>query len=228
PRIAPRDRVQMFESYEEYLDSQVTPLDVFLLQDRELARKMVELGYRGTGDIMTRRDFLAQLEPRERRSRAEGVGRREAEAGESGSLSGEIARREEANLAGKINLLTWGGTGQVRRTIGEAHDRLNADGGLGPGKTVVPRWSDLSYLCWDTGEMKVNASGNFAFAWRPPEARLRLRNRHDGALLSLDPREKEGERVERHEMPAGGVPGYEQVVFFDYHVRPQVKKTTIT
>lgn len=33
-------------SYEDYLDSQITKTDLFYLEDVELARQLVELGYR--------------------------------------------------------------------------------------------------------------------------------------------------------------------------------------
>jgi hypothetical protein len=39
--------VNEFSSYEEYLDSQITPKDLFYLESEELARQLVELGYRG-------------------------------------------------------------------------------------------------------------------------------------------------------------------------------------
>ena len=41
-------------SYEEYLDSQITKVDLFYLEDEELARDLIELGYRGSGEILKR------------------------------------------------------------------------------------------------------------------------------------------------------------------------------
>eukprot|EP00003_Mantamonas_plastica_P033349 TRINITY_DN949_c0_g1_i2.p2 TRINITY_DN949_c0_g1~~TRINITY_DN949_c0_g1_i2.p2 ORF type:complete len:132 (+),score=52.22 TRINITY_DN949_c0_g1_i2:34-429(+) len=46
-----------FDTYEDYLDSQVTPLDLFYLDDENLARHLVELGYRGNGEKLSREDF---------------------------------------------------------------------------------------------------------------------------------------------------------------------------
>lgn len=46
-----------FETYEDYLDSQVTETDLFYTEDVELARQLVELGYRGSGDTLKREDF---------------------------------------------------------------------------------------------------------------------------------------------------------------------------
>lgn len=36
-----RDKVVAFTSYEDYLDSQVSELDIFYLQDEELARQLI-------------------------------------------------------------------------------------------------------------------------------------------------------------------------------------------
>uniref|UniRef100_A0A5K3FJH9 Cilia- and flagella-associated protein 299 n=2 Tax=Mesocestoides corti TaxID=53468 RepID=A0A5K3FJH9_MESCO len=52
------DRIaEEFEKYEDFLDSQITDTDMFYLEDETLARELVELGYRGTGEIITREDF---------------------------------------------------------------------------------------------------------------------------------------------------------------------------
>ncbi len=48
------DVVERFESYEDYLDSQLTANDMGYLEDEEMARQLVELGYRGLGDNMKR------------------------------------------------------------------------------------------------------------------------------------------------------------------------------
>jgi hypothetical protein len=56
------EAVADFLSYEEYLDSQILPLDEYFLEDKELARELVQLGYRGgsQADTISREEF-AQL-----------------------------------------------------------------------------------------------------------------------------------------------------------------------
>ncbi|KAF5395939.1 Cilia and flagella-associated protein [Paragonimus heterotremus] len=49
--------VTQFNTYEDFLDSQITATDLFYLEDEELARQLVELGYRGSGEIVKRDDF---------------------------------------------------------------------------------------------------------------------------------------------------------------------------
>ncbi|KAJ1552833.1 hypothetical protein HK096_010255 [Nowakowskiella sp. JEL0078] len=51
------DNMTEFTTFEDYLDSQITPLDLYYLEDKELARQLVELGYRGTGEPLKREEF---------------------------------------------------------------------------------------------------------------------------------------------------------------------------
>lgn len=48
------DIVEKFETYEDYLDSQLTSTDMAYLGDEEMARQLVELGYRGLGDKISK------------------------------------------------------------------------------------------------------------------------------------------------------------------------------
>ena len=48
------DLVEQFDTYEDYLDSQLTETDMNYLEDEEMARQLVELGYRGLGDTIRR------------------------------------------------------------------------------------------------------------------------------------------------------------------------------
>lgn len=69
--------VNEFKTYEDYLDSQITPLDLYYLEDEDLARQvrwspnqfccyltycaqLVELGYRGSGETLKREEFEAK------------------------------------------------------------------------------------------------------------------------------------------------------------------------
>eukprot|EP00981_Chlorochromonas_danica_P002999 scaffold601_cov170-Ochromonas_danica.AAC.60 len=54
------DIAEKFETYEDYLDSQLTGHDMNYLEDEEMARQLVELGYRGLGDTIRREDFEAR------------------------------------------------------------------------------------------------------------------------------------------------------------------------
>ena len=52
--------VSEFATYEEFLDSQISQRDLFYLEDEELARQLVELGYRGSGEVLKREEFEAK------------------------------------------------------------------------------------------------------------------------------------------------------------------------
>ncbi|XP_007948575.1 cilia- and flagella-associated protein 299, partial [Orycteropus afer afer] len=52
--------VTQYNTYEDFLDSQITTVDLYYLEDESLARQLVELGYRGTGEVVKREDFEAR------------------------------------------------------------------------------------------------------------------------------------------------------------------------
>jgi hypothetical protein len=54
------DIVEKYDTYEDYLGSQLTATDLEYLDDEEVARQLVELGYRGLGDTIRREDFEAR------------------------------------------------------------------------------------------------------------------------------------------------------------------------
>merc|ERR1712063_37164 len=56
----PTNIVSEFATYEDFLDSQITQQDLFYLEDEELARQLVELGYRGSGEVLKREEFEAR------------------------------------------------------------------------------------------------------------------------------------------------------------------------
>ena len=54
------DAMETYTTYEDYLDSQITDTDMFYLESEDLARQLVELGYRGSGDTLKREEFEAR------------------------------------------------------------------------------------------------------------------------------------------------------------------------
>ncbi|KAK2541734.1 hypothetical protein Q9233_000640 [Columba guinea] len=49
-----------FRTYEEYLESQLTALDMYYLESEEVGRQLVELGFRGSGNVLQREEFEAR------------------------------------------------------------------------------------------------------------------------------------------------------------------------
>ena len=100
--------VTEFATYEEYLDSQITDNDLYYLEDKELARQLVELGYRGSGETLKREEFIT------RKKAAENFRLSKRMATKVLSSQGKnlvaypflsaLAEREEANRNGKLNV----------------------------------------------------------------------------------------------------------------------------
>lgn len=96
-----------FETYEDYLDSQVTPTDAYFLGDADLARRLVELGIRGSGEAVRREEFAARkaAAAAARRARLDRRPKKLACAGADLSRSPllrALAAREEAVRNGRL------------------------------------------------------------------------------------------------------------------------------
>ncbi|CAF4668678.1 unnamed protein product [Rotaria socialis] len=104
------DVVMKYATYEEFLDSQVTRLDLSYLEDEELARQLVELGYRGSGEVIKREEFYSRKAAAEqlllsRRIQAPKLASANKEITEP--LLRELADTEEANRTGKMTTIIF-------------------------------------------------------------------------------------------------------------------------
>ncbi|KAK1792398.1 hypothetical protein P4O66_012348 [Electrophorus voltai] len=96
-----------FHTYEDFLDSQITSLDLYYLEDEELARQLVELGYRGSGSVLKREEFEARKAAAEAfRLSMRNQQRTLASAGKElkDNFLRALAEREEANRSGKMTM----------------------------------------------------------------------------------------------------------------------------
>merc|ERR1712189_12846 len=59
------DNTAEYATYEDFLDSQISAYDLYYLEDEELARQLVELGYRGSGGVLKREEFEARKQAAE-------------------------------------------------------------------------------------------------------------------------------------------------------------------
>jgi hypothetical protein len=101
--------VTEYATYEDYLDSQITDADLYYLEDKELARQLVELGYRGSGETLKREEFIT------RKKAAENFRLSKRLATQVLSSQGKnltaypflsaLAEREEANRNGKLTVI---------------------------------------------------------------------------------------------------------------------------
>ena len=51
------DQLEKYDTYEKYLDDQMDEKDLFYLEDNELARQLIEVGFHGKGEVLTRQQF---------------------------------------------------------------------------------------------------------------------------------------------------------------------------
>uniref|UniRef100_A0A1A7W6Y8 Cilia- and flagella-associated protein 299 n=1 Tax=Iconisemion striatum TaxID=60296 RepID=A0A1A7W6Y8_9TELE len=218
-----------FKVYEDYLDSKVTAVDLFYLQSRELARKLVEHGHKGT--VLSREEF------EERKGAAEA-----AEAEQSNTFYSRsrpvtlasagkelkdnflkaLAAREEANRSGKSTALIfirdYNSLGQeVSGYIDYAHRLKTQDFEpfFSRKKRLMPGRSDLCYCNWTTQVSTSNSSTNFQVIYDDPNGIL-FQHKKDRQVLNVDPLSAPGEDSTRTFLQSDL---YVHVVIWDHSIR---------
>mmetsp|Transcript_16284 Transcript_16284/g.51173 ORF Transcript_16284/g.51173 Transcript_16284/m.51173 type:complete len:224 (-) Transcript_16284:186-857(-) len=192
-----------FETYEDYLDQQITATDLYYLEDIELARQLVELGYRGNGEILKREEFEARKAAAEeaRKEKLKNKPKKLASAGKN--LDGcpllqALAQREEAVRNGKLTTIVFirdkNSKGQeVSGYIDFAH-RLkteNLEPVFDKKRRLMPKPSDLSFYNWETQTSTSNPTANFQVI-ADNEAGLLFKNKRDRKIINVDPRSRPG------------------------------------
>ncbi|KXS20274.1 hypothetical protein M427DRAFT_94779 [Gonapodya prolifera JEL478] len=219
-----------FATYEDYLDSQIQPIDLFYLEDKELARQLVELGYRGSGEPLKREEF----ESRKKAAESFRLSKRnptKALAHQGKDLTGfpflqALADREEANRSGKLTSIIFLRTRNAKKQeisgyIDYAH-RLkceNFEPYFSRSKLLLPRPSDLSFYNWETQTCTSNNSPNFQ-VMADNENGLLFKNKRDRKIINVDPKEvNPGDNTTRLEVPTTQ---HIQVVIYDHLTRRKV------
>ena len=188
-----------FSSYEAYLDSQMTQQDLFYLEDQDLARQLVELGYRGSGETVRREEFEARRRQVEsaRRLQARSFHKTISSSGydlSHSKLLQALAEREHAVRSGKITCIIFirdrNRRGQeISGYIDYAH-RLKTESFepyFSGEKKLLPRPSDLSFYNWETQTCSSNATPNFQVI-ADNETGLIFKNKRDRKTVNVDPR----------------------------------------
>jgi len=216
-----------FDSYEDYLDSQITETDLYYLEDEELARQLVELGYRGSGETLKRNEFEERKRVIEeaRLSKLRAAPKALASAGKD--LGGfpflaSLAEREEMVRNGKLTTIIFirdvNQNGQeVSGYIDYAH-RLKLESFepyFDRKKKLMPKPSDLSFYNWETQTSTSNATPNFQVI-ADNEAGLLFKNKRDRKVINVDPKARPGDNSRRIELHTHE---YIQVVMYDHVTR---------
>ncbi|XP_033016709.1 cilia- and flagella-associated protein 299 isoform X1 [Lacerta agilis] len=214
-----------FNTYEDYLDSQITTQDLYYLENEEMARQLVELGFRGSGEVLKREDFIARKLAAEA-SRLSERQQQKALACAGKELKDDflkaLAEREEANRNGKMSSIIFirdqNFRGQeVSAYIDYAH-RLKVDEFevyFSGKKKLFPRRSDLSFYNWDRNICCLNSSPNYQVIAENVCGVL-FKNKSDRKVINVDPKAYPGDNTTRTPIETDL---YLQVVIYDHVLR---------
>ncbi|XP_029367315.1 cilia- and flagella-associated protein 299 isoform X1 [Echeneis naucrates] len=214
--------ITQFKAYEDYLDSKVTPVDLFYLKSRELARQLVELGHKGT--VLSREEFEEKKAAVQAAEAARSNSLTLASAGKElkDNFLKALAEREEANRSGKMTSVIFirdhNTLGQeVSGYIDYAHRLKTQDFEpyFSGKKRLMPGRSDLCYYNWKTQVSTSNSSPNFQVIYDDPNGLL-FKNKRDKKLLNVDPSAGPGEDSKRTFLQSDL---YVHVVIYDQNVR---------
>ena len=218
-----------FNTYEDYLDSQMTPEDLFYLEDQELARQLIEVGYHGKGEILARDQFAqrkaAYQEAKKNRQAAQVKALSHVGCPIEGSpFLHALAKREENLRNGRTTTILFVRQAEPGRSEKSAYidlaDRMKNDGDFRQifmgKKKLQPKKSDLSYYDWDVQSGVMNDSPNFRVQADGKEGLL-FRNKRDRKMINVNPEAPDpGDFTTREVVECSD---YTQVVFFDHQTR---------
>ncbi|PVD38424.1 hypothetical protein C0Q70_01039 [Pomacea canaliculata] len=218
--------VAEFNTYEEFLDSQITSFDLYYLEDQELARQLVELGYRGSGEVLKREEFEARKAAAEA-SRLSKRSQQKTLASTGKELKDPflraLATREEANRSGKMTTIIFirdkNARGQEISGYIDYAYRLKTED-FEPyfvgRKRLLPRASDLSFYNWETQTSTSNPTPNYQVIAENASGLL-FKNKRDRKIINVDPKAlTPGDNSTRTVVET---PKYIQVVIYDHITR---------
>ncbi|KAM8940328.1 cilia- and flagella-associated protein 299 isoform 1-T1 [Pelodytes ibericus] len=222
--------ITQFNTYEDFLDSQITSLDLYYLEDEELARQLVELGYRGSGEVLKREEFEA------RKAAAEAARLSQQTQQKILSNAGKelkdnflkaLALREEANRNGKMTSIIFirdkNTHGQELSGYIDFSQRLKTEdfeNYFNGKKKLLPRPTDLRYLLsifynWETNVSTSNTSPNYQVIAENSSGLL-FKNKRDRKILNVDPKASPGDNSTRTPIQTNL---YIQAVIYDHITR---------
>ncbi|XP_040336136.1 cilia- and flagella-associated protein 299 isoform X2 [Herpailurus yagouaroundi] len=212
--------VTQFNTYEDFLDSQITSVDLYYLEDEGLARQLVELGYRGTREVVKREDFEARKAAIEIARLAERTQKKTlASAGKDlqDNFLKALAVREEDNHNGKtvIFIRDKNSHGQeVSGYIDYAH-RLKIEDFevyFSGKRRLLPKPTDMSFYNWDSHVAVWNSTPNYQVIADNLEGLL-FKYKRDRKILNVDPKVPPGDNSTRIPIQTDL---YIQAVIFDH------------
>ncbi|XP_057672118.1 cilia- and flagella-associated protein 299-like [Diorhabda carinulata] len=220
-------RLLQFECYEDYLDSLTTNQDECYLQSIAVSRTIAELGYRSSGETLSKKQFerrlaavLAYLFPPYKPYELSSdvlVG--------GDPLQMDLAHRERPNRVGILSTIiflkymTKSGF-EVSGYIDYAEKLVKEDWKpfFQGKKRVVPKPIDLGYYHWKSGKVVCNDSLNYKVK-QDPQKGLIFQNRFDRKTINPAPGVDPGDNTMRKRVYTDL---YELVIIFDHLVRQRI------
>lgn len=225
--------VTEYNTYEDFLSSQITSLDLLYLEDEELARQLVELGYRGSGEVLKREEFEARKAAAEA-SRLSKRSQQKTLAHSGKELKNPflkaLAQKEEANRSGKMTTIIFirdkNARGQeISGYIDYAHRMKTEDFEpyFAGRKRLLPRPSDLSFYNWETQTSTSNPTPNYQVIAENASGLL-FKNKRDRKIINVDPKipspgDNSTRMVITFDEDCQEGPRYIQVVIYDHITR---------
>ncbi|XP_017757719.1 PREDICTED: uncharacterized protein C4orf22 homolog [Eufriesea mexicana] len=188
-------RLLQFETYEDYLDSLITFVDLGYLGNLINARRLAELGYRCTGKTLDKDTFYRRLnavknllfpiyKPYELISEL---------ITPRGNVMQELALRERLNRLKIISTIIFvRNLTKLQFEISgyiDFSERLEKENWLPyfqGRKKIWPYSSDLAYYDWKTGKTCLNETSNYQPVIDPVLG-LRFKHCHDRHHINVDP-----------------------------------------
>lgn len=220
------DIVEKYDTYEDYLGSQLTATDLEYLDDEEVARQLVELGYRGLGDTIRREDFEARKQMfLEKTSQKHTIPKQLASVDRDFTeypFLQALASREELLRTGKLTTILFlrdkNNKGQeVSGYIDLAHRMRNED--FVPifdrRRRLLPKPTDLSYYNWETQLSTSNSTPHYQVIADSAQGLL-FKNKRDRKIINVNPECPPGDNTTRTEIETNE---YTQIVLYDHSTR---------
>lgn len=188
-------RLLAFKDYENYLDSLITFVDLGYLENLNVAREIAELGYRCTGETLSREAFYKRLKavrdlffplykPYELTSEL---------ITPANTVMQELALRERSNRLKLISTIIFiRNLTRLQFEISgyiDYSERLEKENWVPyfeGKKKIWPRASDLAYYHWRTGKTCINETSNYQPIIDPKHGLL-FKNCHDRHLINVNP-----------------------------------------
>ncbi|XP_073695743.1 cilia- and flagella-associated protein 299 [Garra rufa] len=215
--------VEKFRTYEDFLDSQIKPVDLFYLEDQELARQLVELGHKGSS--LEREEFetrkaaaeASRLASRSQQKKLASTGKELKD-----NFLRALAEREEANRSGEMTSIIFirdrNSHGQEISGYIDYSHRLKSEDFepyFSGKKRLMPKTTDLSFYNWGTQVAKHNASSNYEVITENPSGLLFM-CKNDRKILNVDPEATPGDSSIRTPIQCDL---YVHVVIYDHVTR---------